>query len=190
MNREQRQFQPVAHAGLVVNRPQIILDHLFGGLEPLRNLAVLASLHNEGHDPHFLGGQAIAHARSHQIFLGRLRLCGLRGLPGIAAGYATHALHQRRPRHVAKHHAAKSLLQVAGRVFVVFHHHNAAASRGLKQHGEPREIRLQRGRKHHNGTGKCGDGVEHALQVGTLRNNAHVLVHGQNLGGPGAEDRL
>ena len=190
MNGEQGQFQPVAHAGFIVDGTQIILDHLFCGLEPLRNFAVLASLHNQGHDAHFLGGQAVAHARSHQVLFGRLRLRGLRGLPDVTAGYATHAFHQRRPRHVAKHHAAKSLLQVAGRVLVVFYHHNAAASRGLKQHGDAREIRLKRRRKHHNGTGKCGDGVEHALQVGTLRNNAHVLVHSQNLGGPGAEDRL
>ena len=69
MDGEQRQLEAVAHAGLVVDRAQVVLDHLLGGFEALRNLAVLASLHDQRHDAHFLGRQAIAHARAHHVFL-------------------------------------------------------------------------------------------------------------------------
>ena len=76
------------------------------------DLAVLASLNDQGHDAHFLGGQAVADARAHHILLGRLRQHELRRQPGFAGGHAAHALHQRRAGDVAKHHAAEALLQV------------------------------------------------------------------------------
>ena len=64
---EQRQLQTVADAGLVVNRAQIVLDHLLGRLEAQRDLAILAALDDERHDPHFLGRKPVADARAHHI---------------------------------------------------------------------------------------------------------------------------
>src|SRR3974390_3189619 len=44
MNGEEREFETVADAGLVVDRSQVVLDHLLGGFEPKCDFAILAAL--------------------------------------------------------------------------------------------------------------------------------------------------
>src|SRR5437763_10213263 len=55
---EQRQFQAVRDADLVIHVAQVILDDLLGGAELGGDFFVLVSLHNQGNDLQFLGGDA------------------------------------------------------------------------------------------------------------------------------------
>ena len=48
----------------------------------------------------------------------------------------------------------------------------------------------KRSGEHDDGPGKRGDGVHHAVEVGALRNNAHILIHRQHFGGASPEDCL
>ena len=95
---EERQLEPVADAGLVVDGAQVVLDDLLGGLEAEGDLAVLAALHDERDDAHLLGGEPVADARAHHVFLGRVGHHELRRQPGVAGGHRAHALHQGRRR--------------------------------------------------------------------------------------------
>ena len=47
MQRKQRQLQPIAHPDLVVDATQVILDHLLLRPQLIRNVLVLAPLHDK-----------------------------------------------------------------------------------------------------------------------------------------------
>src|SRR5437016_3928164 len=51
MDGEQRQFQPVRNADLVIDVAQVILDHLLGGSQLRCDLFVLVALNDQSNNP-------------------------------------------------------------------------------------------------------------------------------------------
>ena len=74
---EQRQFQAIGDAGLVVDAAQVILDDLLGGAEADGDLLVLAALDDKGDDLQFLGSEAVANAGTDGVLVeaGSLHAC-------------------------------------------------------------------------------------------------------------------
>src|ERR1700678_867942 len=60
-------LEPIGNARFVVNAAQIVLDHLFGGAQPQRNLFILAALHDQDYDLNLFRGKPVAHARAYGI---------------------------------------------------------------------------------------------------------------------------
>jgi len=101
----------------------------------------LQALHDEGHDPHFLGGKAVANASADQIVFDGAGLHDLGRLPNLSGSDPANAVRQRWPSHIAENNAAKALLQILSGALIVFGDDDSAAARGFKQHNEPREVR-------------------------------------------------
>src|ERR1700691_4325884 len=66
---EQCQLQTIRDAGFVVDATEIVLDHLFGGIEPDGDLLVFAALYDERDDLQLLGSEAIADAGPNRVFV-------------------------------------------------------------------------------------------------------------------------
>src|SRR5579863_3961478 len=62
----ERQLEPVAHAELVVDLAQVVLDHLLGGAELEGDLLVALALRDAGNDRHLLRREPRLVLRAHQ----------------------------------------------------------------------------------------------------------------------------
>src|SRR5580700_8346113 len=102
MDGEEREFETIADAGLVVDGAQVIFDDLLSGLEAHGDLAIFATLDDERDDTHFSRCEAVADARAYEIVFGRLGHHELRRRPGVACCDATDALDQSRSSDVAE----------------------------------------------------------------------------------------
>ena len=124
VNREERQLKPVRDANLVVDVAQVVLDHLLGCAQLGGNFFVLVSLHDQGDDLEFLGGEAVPNARAHQIVLGSfLALIGVLH-PAFALAYFANALDQRLTAYIAVNHAVNAIGEIMpGVCAIVSHQH-------------------------------------------------------------------
>ena len=113
MNREEREFETIADAGLVVDGAQVVFDDLLGGLEAQRDFAILAALDDERDDAHLLGRKTVANAGADHIFFRRVGNLELGRSPGVSGSHAADALDERLAGDVAEDDAAEALLQIS-----------------------------------------------------------------------------
>jgi len=75
MHAIEREFQPIGDAELIVDFPQVVLDHLLRGANFLSDILVFQSLGNTADDHHLLLAES-------ELVLGRSPLfCLGRGMP-------------------------------------------------------------------------------------------------------------
>src|SRR5664279_938285 len=74
MQDKQSQFQAIAHAGLIENLAQRVLDSLFGAAQVRCDLAILKTMRDERNNSHFKLRETLAKAKSDRALLGLNRL--------------------------------------------------------------------------------------------------------------------
>ena len=187
MNREKRELEAIGDADLVIDVPEVVLNHLLGSSKLRRNFFVLESLNDEGNDAQLFGSEAIANAGADDVVLGGFG--GGSGVlhPGFAARDFAYAFNQRRAAHVAEDYAADAELQVLRAVVAAFDDDDQARLDLLRCFNELANV-------HAHGRGEDEDvGAEalqrdhHAVSVFALRDDAEIVFDGQHLGGAGAE---
>ena len=67
MDGEEREFETIANAGLVVDRTQVVLDNLLRCFEPQRDFAILAALDDKRDDAHLLGCKSVANTCAYHV---------------------------------------------------------------------------------------------------------------------------